>query len=167
MSRPKSRQVGTAGLLLRHRDGTCTHTCRRCGQFNTAPGWHAGLRAARAHAAEHAAADARYVDTPWGIPDHELPPTRRQRPLRRLAAAVVVLALAVLAFGLTVANVSGHAAPAPSPVVPSIAVVPAAPPTARSEGYVPTPAGPPATDSDGTWTTEPAADRGVGLDGGR
>jgi hypothetical protein len=162
MSRPKSRQVGTAGLVLRHRDGTCTRTCRRCGQFDTAPGWRAGLRAARTHAASHAAADARYVDTPWGVPTHDLPPARRQRPLRRAAAVVMVLALAMLAFGLTVANVTGHAAPA----APSIAVVPTTikpapttkpmphrPPT--TEGYVPTPAGPPATDSGGTWLPEP------------
>src|SRR6266545_703684 len=105
MSHPKSRQVGPAGLVLRHRDGTCTRTCRRCGQFDTAPRWRAAMRAARAHAATHAAADARYVDTPWGVPAHELPPTRRRRrrPLRCLAVAVVVLALAALAFSLTVA----------------------------------------------------------------
>ena len=159
MSHPKSRQVGTAGLVLRHRDGTCTRTCRRCGQFDTAPGWRAAMRAARAHAATHAAADARYVDTPWGVPAHELPPTRRRRPLRRLALAVVVLALAVLAFSLTVANVTGHAAPAPAP---SIAILPTTTlPTAAgpgSEGYVPTPAGPPATDRNGTWIPEPNPD---------
>jgi hypothetical protein len=74
MSRPKSRQVATAGLVLRHPDGTCTRACRRCGQFEQARGWHAGLRSARAHAAEHHAEDARYLDTPWGIPAHELPP---------------------------------------------------------------------------------------------
>jgi hypothetical protein len=158
MSRPKSRQVGTAGLVLRHRDGTCTHACRRCGQFDTAPGWRAALRAARAHAAAHAAADARYVDTPWGVPAHELPPTRpRKRPLRRLAAAVVVLALAALAFSLTVANVSGHAAPAPAPAAPSIAILPTTtlPAGPAPEGYVPTPAGPPATDRNGTSISEP------------
>ncbi len=161
MSHPKSRQVGTAGLVLRHRDGTCTRTCRRCGQFDTAPRWRAAMRAARAHAATHAAADARYVDTPWGVPAHELPPTRRRRPLRRLALAVVVLALAVLAFSLTVANVTSHAAPAPAPAAPSIAILPTttttlpAPAAAGPEGYVPTPAGPPATDPNGRWISEP------------
>jgi hypothetical protein len=163
MSRPKSRQVGTAGLVLRHRDGTCTHACRRCGQFDTTPGWRAGLRAARAHAAGHAAADARYVDTPWRIPAHELPPTQRRRPLRRLAAAVAVLALAGLAFSLTVANVTSHAAPAPP--APSIAILPPTttlptttlPPAdgPAPEGYLPTPAGPPATDANGRWISKP------------
>jgi hypothetical protein len=105
MSRPKSRQVGTAGLALRHPDGTCTRICRRCGQFEIAPGWSAGLRAACVHAAEHDAEDARYVGAPWGVPAHELPAARRRRPLRRLAAAVAVLALAALAFGLVVVNV--------------------------------------------------------------
>jgi hypothetical protein len=162
MSRPKSRQVGTAGLVLRHRDGTCTRTCRRCGQWGTAPGWRAGLRAARQHAATHAATDARYVGTPWGVPAHELPRTARRRwPLRRLATAVVVLALAALAFTLTLAGVTGHAAPAPPspPAAPSIAILPTTtiPPSdaPASEGYVPTPAGPPATDAGGTWIPEP------------
>jgi hypothetical protein len=164
MSRPKSRQVGTAGLVLRHRDGTCSRTCQRCGQWDRCPGWRAALRAARQHAAAHDAADARYVGTPWGIPAHELPPARRRRPLRRLAAAVVVLALAALAFTLTLANVTGHAAPAsaPAPAAPSIAVVPtttvpatAATPGPEPEGHVPTPAGPPATDAGGTWIPEP------------
>jgi len=112
MSRPKSRQVGTAGLVMRHPDGTCSCICRRCDQFEITPGWSAGLRAARTHAADHDAADARYVGAPWGVPAHELPLSRRRRPLPRLAAAMVVLALAVLAFSLTVANVamagSGH-----------------------------------------------------------
>jgi hypothetical protein len=155
MSRPKSRQVGTAGLVLRYRDGKCARTCRRCGEWDAAPGWRAGLRAARQHAATHDAADARYVGTPWGTPAGELSPTRRQRPLRRLTAAVVVvLALAALAFSLTVANVTGHAAPAPAP--PSIAILPTT--TAAGpgpEGYVPTPAGPPATDANGTWLPTP------------
>jgi hypothetical protein len=158
MSRPKSRQVGTAGLVLRHRDGTCTHACRRCGQFDPAPGWRAALRTARAHAATHAAADARYLGTPWGVPAHELPPTRpRGRRLRRLAAAVVVLALAALAFSLTVANVTGHAASTPAPAAPSIAILPTTtlPATSGTGGYVPTPAGPPATDRNSTSISEP------------
>jgi hypothetical protein len=116
MSHPKSRQVGTAGLVLRHRDGTCSRTCRRCGEWASVRTWRAGLRDAHAHAAFHDTVDARYVGTPWGIPAHELSPARR-RPLRRLAAAMVILALAALAFGLTVANVTGHTAPAPTPIV--------------------------------------------------
>ncbi len=182
MSRPKSRQVGTAGLVLRHRDGTCTRTCRRCGQFDRAPGWRAGLRAARAHAAEHAAADARYVDTPWGVPTHELLPARRRRPLRRAAAVTMVLVLAVIAFVLSIPALLGpwtsHAAPAPSIAVVTTTTMPFAGPASclasnaewpscvattkpaphrppTTEGYVPTPAGPPPTDSDGTWIPEP------------
>jgi hypothetical protein len=161
MSVPKSRQVGTAGLVLRYRDGKCARTCRRCGEWDAAPGWRAGLRAARQHAAAHDAADARYVGTPWGTPAGELPPTRRRRPLRRLTTAVVViLALAALAFSLTVANVTGHAAPAPAP--PSIAILPTTTTTTTAaaagpgpEGYVPTPAGPPATDAGGQWIPKP------------
>jgi hypothetical protein len=137
MSRPKSRQVGTAGLLLRHPDRTCSRGCRRCGEWASAPGWRAGLREARQHAASHAAADARYIDTPWGIPAHEFPATRatRRRWLGRLAAAVVVLALAALAFSLTVANVTSHAAPLRPPAAASIVTLPhpgASPATAGS-----------------------------------
>jgi hypothetical protein len=83
-------------------------------------------------------------------------PTRRRRPLQRLAAAVVVLALAVLAFGLTVANVASHATPAPA--APSIAILPTTTTPAAgpgAEGYVPTPAGPPATDRNGRWIPGP------------
>jgi hypothetical protein len=122
MSRPKSRQVGTAGLVLRFRDGTCSRGCRRCGEWASTRTWRAGFREARAHATFHDTVDARYVGAPWGIPEHEMPPTSRPRPLRRLAAAMVILALAVLAFGLTVANVSGHAASVPA--TPSIVVTP-------------------------------------------
>jgi hypothetical protein len=82
-------------------------------------------------------------------------PTRRRRPLPRLAAAVVALALAVLAFGLTLANVASHATPAPA--APSIAILPTTtlPTAAGPKEYVPTPAGPPATDANGTWIPEP------------
>ena len=117
MSYPKSRQVGTAGLVLRHRDNTCTHTCRRCGQWDTSPGWRAALRAARAHAAQHHAADARYVGTPWGIPTHELPRTsRHRRPLRRLAVAVVVLALAAWLRRRTGTSVTWRCNQCPAPM---------------------------------------------------
>jgi hypothetical protein len=158
MSRPKSRRVGV-GVLTRYRDGSCTFACNRsgCRAYTEPRGWRAGLHQAYQHAADHDAIEARYVGTPWGIPAHELPPTRRRRPLRRLAAAVVVLALAALAFTLTVANVTGHAAPRPGPAAPSIAILPTTTlsPAAGPEGYVPTPAGPPATDHNGQWIPEP------------
>src|SRR6266545_3188615 len=142
MSRPKTLHVG-AGVLTRYRNGACAFTCRHggCRAYSEPRGWRAGLRQARQHAADHDATEARYVGTPWGVPAHELPrPTRRRRRLRRLAAAVAVLALA-------------------APAAPSIAVVPTPTTTAAaapgSEGYVPTPAGPPATDANGQWIPEP------------
>jgi hypothetical protein len=159
VSRPTSRRVG-AGVLTRYRDRSCTFACHHsgCHTYTQPRGWHAGLRQARRHAAAHDAVEARDVGTPWGIPTHELPPSRRRRPLRRLAAAVLVLALAALAFTLTVANVTGHAAPAPrpAPAAPFIAILPTT--TAAvvgPEGYVPTPAGPPATDAGGQWIIQP------------
>jgi hypothetical protein len=161
MSRPKSRQVGTAGLVTRYRNGMCTHTCRRCHHYGEITGWRAAMRAARSHDAAHRANAVRY--NRLSREDRYLAERRdasRRRPLRRLAAAVVVLALAALAFSLTVANVTGHATPAPAPAAPSIAILPTTtlPTTAGpgSEGYVPTPAGPPATNQNGTWIPEPA-----------
>jgi len=164
MSRPKTLHVG-AGVLTRHRNGACTFACRHdgCHAYSEPRGWRAGVRLARQHDADHDATEARYVGTPWGIPAHELPrPTRRRRRLRRLAAAVAVLALAALAalaFAFTVPTLTGHAAPRPAPAAPSIAVVPTPTTTAAaapgSEGYVPTPAGPPATDANGQWIPEP------------
>jgi hypothetical protein len=73
-------------------------------------------------------------------------PAARRLHLGRLA--VVALVLAVLAFG--VSAVTTHAAPAPT--APSIVVVPTTAPGPAPEGYVPTPAGPPATDRNGRWT---------------
>jgi hypothetical protein len=163
MSRPKTRQVGTAGLVTRYRNGTVMRTCRRCHQAEAPPSWRSALRAARAHARDHQATDARDVGTPWGIPAHELPPTRpaarQAHPLRRLAIAVVVLVLTALLLPALLGPLTSHAAPAPAPAAPSIAVVPTTikpapttkpaphrPPT--TEGYVPTPAGPPASSSD-------------------
>jgi hypothetical protein len=159
MSRSKSRRVG-AGVLTRYRDGSCTFACHRsgCGAYTQPRGWRAGLRMARQHAAAHDQAEARDVGTPWGVPAHELPPTRsRRRPLRRLAAAVLILALVALAFTLTLANVTGHAAPQRAPAAPSIAILPTTtlPAATGPEGYVPTPAGPPATDQSGQWIPEP------------
>jgi hypothetical protein len=161
MSRSNSRRVG-AGVLTRYRDGSCNFACHHsgCHAYSQPRGWRAGLRLARQHAAAHDQTEAGDVGTPWGVPTHELPPTiRRRRPLRRLAAAVVVLALAALAFTLTLTGVTGHAAPRPTPAAPSIAILPtttAAAAGPESEGYVPTPAGPPATDAGGQWIPEPA-----------
>ncbi len=128
-----------------------------CHAYSQPRGWRAGLRLARQHAAAHDQTEARDVGTPWGVPAHELPPTsRRRRPLRRLATAVVVLALAALAFTLTLANLTGHAAPQRAPAAPFIAILPTTTAAAVGpEGYVPTPAGPPATDTNGTWIPEP------------
>jgi hypothetical protein len=144
MSRPKSRHVG-AGVLIRYRNGACTFTCRHdgCRAYSEPHSWRAGLRQARNHAADHDAAEASYVGTPWGIPAGELPRTTQGRlPLRRLAAAAtVVLVLAAIAFAVTVAGMASRAAPAP---VPSIGIV-----------TTTTPAGPPATDRQGQWIPKP------------
>ncbi len=136
MSRPKTRQVGTAGLVTRYRNGICLRTCRRCHQADTPPSWRAALRAARAHVRDHQATDARDVGTPWGIPAHELPrpAARRAHPLRRLAIAVVVLALTALLLPALLGPLTSHAAPAPP---------------APTYDYVPTPAGPPASSDAG------------------
>jgi hypothetical protein len=162
MSRPKSRRIG-AGVVIGYRDGICTFTCHHdgCRAFTEPRSWRAGLRLARQHANDHDATEATYAGTPWGIPAHELPhhTTRRRRPLRRLAIAVVVLVLTALALPALLGSLTGHAAPAP-PAAPSIAILPTTTPpttTARPgpEGYLPTPAGPPATDPGGTWIPEP------------
>jgi hypothetical protein len=159
MSRSTSRRVGT-GILTHYRDGSCTFTCHHsgCHAYTQPRGWRAGLRQARRHAAAHDQTGARDVGIPWGVPTHELPrPRRRRWPLRRLAAAVLVLALAALAFTLTLAGVTGHAAPTPrpTPAPPSIAILPTTAAAVGPEGYVPTPAGPPATDAGGQWIPEP------------
>ena len=96
------------------------------------------------------------------MPHPNIRPSRRRRRLAHPAAALVVLALAVLAFGLTVANLAGHATPAPA--APSIAILPTTTTAGAPEGYVPTPAGPPATDSDGTWIPAPPASSSAGGD---
>jgi hypothetical protein len=153
MSRPKTRQVGTAGLVTRYRNGIVMRTCRRCHQAEAPPSWRSALRQARAHARHHQATDARDVGTPWGIPAHELPPTRpaarHARPLRRLAIAVVVLVLTALLLPALLGPLTSHAAP--PPVAPSTSIAS----TTAAEGYVPTPAGPPATDAGGTMLPEP------------
>ncbi len=166
MSRQKTRQVGTAGLVTRYSSGIVMRTCRRCHQADTPPSWRAALRDARAHATRHDATDTHDANTPWGIPAHDLPRPGRRSPLRRLANVVLVLALAALLLGLVVANATSHAAPAPGAA--SAAVVSTIAPAA--EGYVPTPAGPPATDSGGAWIPahdEPPAQASSDAGGGR
>ena len=113
MSRQKTRQVGTAGLVTRYSSGIVMRTCRRCHQADTPPSWRAALREARAHATRHDSTDARDVDTPWGIPAQELPPARRTGALRRLAIAVLVVVLTALLLPALLGPLTSHAAPAP------------------------------------------------------
>jgi hypothetical protein len=136
MSRPKTRQVGTAGLVTRYRNGICLRTCRRCHQADTPPSWRAALREARAHARDHQATDARDVDTPWGIPDHELarPDARRAHPLRRLAIAVVVLVLTALLLPALLGPLTSHAAPAPPAPTYDYVLTPAGLPASTDAG---------------------------------
>jgi hypothetical protein len=151
MSRPKSRNVG-AGVLTRYRNGACTFTCRHdgCRAYWERRNWPAGLRQARAHAADHDATEARYVGTPWGVPAHELPSRRRRHQPRRLALAGMALVLAVVAFAATIAGAASRAAPqSPAPPIGVITTTPS------SRGYSPTPAGPPSTDRHGQWISEP------------
>jgi hypothetical protein len=77
------------------------------------------------------------------------------RRLGRLAFVVLVIASTALALAVYAHNAPGHAAPAPA--APSIAILPTTtlPPAAAPEGYVPTPAGPPATDQNGQWIPVP------------
>jgi hypothetical protein len=166
MSRSKSRDLG-AGVLTRYRNGACTFTCRHdgCRAYWEPRSWRAGLRQARAHAADHDATEARYAGTPWGIPSGELLPrtTRRRRPLRRLAAAGVVLVLAAVAFVATVVGVASRAAPAPTPSIGIVTTTTTTTTTAPSSraagpattGYRPTAAGPPATNAQGQGIPEP------------
>jgi hypothetical protein len=154
MSHPRTLHVG-AGVVTRYRNGVCTFACNHsnCRAYRQPRGWRAALRLARQHHADHAAAEARYLGTPWGIPTHELPPTRPARPLRRLAIAVVVLVLTALALPALLGPLTGHATPAPP--APSTSVVSTTAPGPAPEGYVPTPPGPPATNANGQWIPEP------------
>jgi hypothetical protein len=78
--RPRTIHVGTAGLILRYRDGRISRFCRRCGDFDTPTRLRQARRDAADHASLHEQADAHDVDTPWGVPAAELP-----RQLRRHA----------------------------------------------------------------------------------
>jgi hypothetical protein len=135
MSRPKRRQVGTAGLVLRYRDGTIAHTCRRCGQRDSVTRWRPAMREARAHAGEHHATETRYAATPVGI---NAIGRRTRKPRQRLATVAAVLLLAVLAFGVTVTSVTSRAGQAPPPTT-----------TPAPYQYLPTPAGPPSSSTAG------------------
>jgi hypothetical protein len=136
MSRPRSRQVGTAGLVLRYRDGTCAHSCRRCGQWDSFTRWRPAMREARAHAGEHHATEIRYAATPVGI--NAIGRRRTRKPRRRLAAVAAVLLLAVLAFGVTVTSVTSRAGSSSEPTT-----------TPAPYQYVPVPAGPPTSSNAG------------------
>jgi hypothetical protein len=128
MSRPRSRQVGTAGLVLRSRDGTCAHSCRRCGQWDSFTRWRPAMREARAHASEHHATEARYAATPIGI--NAIGRRRTGKPRRRLATVAAVLLLAVLAFGRAGSSPAPTTTQAPYEYIP----VPAGPPTSSNAG---------------------------------
>jgi len=71
--RIRRRQVGSAGLVYRYRDGTCVHECRACSEWTLFARWRPAVRAARTHAADHGANPpvrrpaGRYVPTPKGI----------------------------------------------------------------------------------------------------
>ena len=132
MYRPKRQQVGAAGLVVRYRDGTCAHSCRRCQHWREWPRWRPAVRFARKHDAAHYANAVRYNRTNT---DHRYLGASRARraATRRLhlgRLVVVALVLAALAFG--VSAVTTHAAP---------------PPPAPSYDHVPTPAGRPTSPS--------------------
>src|SRR6266511_1799982 len=143
MYRPKRQQIGAAGLVVRYRNGTCAHSCRRCQHWREWPRWRTAVRFARKHDAAHYANAVRYNRTNT---DHRhLDASRARRAAtRRLhlgRLAVVALVLAVLAFG--VSAVTTHAAPAPTApsivVVPTTAPGPARPPPTRTAPGSPTP----------------------------
>ena len=80
----------------------------------------------------------------------------RHRPRRRLAAVLVVLLLAAVAFVAVagfVASVVGVARSAPATSTTTKVLSPAAP---AGAGYDPVAAGPPATDTAGQWLPDPA-----------
>jgi hypothetical protein len=143
MPSPKSQRFGPV-VATRYRDGTSAAACHRpgCRAYAQPGGWRRTVRLAREHAAAHAAIDARYVNTPWGTPAHELPPARK--PRRRLAAVAAVLLLVVLAFGVTVISVAGRAGSTPTPTTTTTTTTTPAP----SE-YFPVPAGPPSSSTAG------------------
>jgi hypothetical protein len=160
MYRPKRRQVGAAGLVIRYRNGTCAHSCRHCQHWREWPRWRAAIRFARKHDAAHRANAVRYNRT---TTDHRhLAASQARRAasrrlhLGRLAAVLVVLVLAVIAFVFSIPALLGpwtsHAAPAPAPSIGIVTTTAAAP---GPEGYVPTPAGPPAPDANAQWIPEP------------
>jgi sulfite exporter TauE/SafE len=163
--RTKSHRVGSAGLVLRYGDGTCTHECRSCGTWEAFARWRPALRSARAHAADHATgATNRYALTPAGSRLVGRSP-RRRSPLRRLATVLVGVLLAVLAFAATVAGMASRAAPVP-PAIGIVTTTTAAAPRPEA-GYSPAVAGTPATDAQGQWIPQPdPTSTGKGPQGG-
>ncbi len=150
MSRPKTRQVGAAGLVTRYRDGTITHTCQHCQHRQQWPRWGPAVRFARRHDDAHHANAIRYHRGP--SEDHEL--AARGSNGNPLLGRLAVALLALLLLALAASAVASHAAPAPP--APSIAIVSTTGPApAEPEGYVPTPAGLPATNTAGEWIPEP------------
>jgi hypothetical protein len=78
-------------------------------------------------------------------------------PRRRLPVALLALLLAVLAFGFSIPALLGPwtSRAAPPPAAPAIAILRPTITTTVPAGYLPTPAGPPATTPDGRLTTTP------------
>jgi hypothetical protein len=77
------------------------------------------------------------------------------RRLGRLAFVVLVIASTALALAVYAHNTPGHAAPAPSAASTGILPTTTLPAATGPEGYVPIPAGPPATDRNGQWIPLP------------
>lgn len=143
--RVKRRQIGSAALLVRFRNGICAFTCYQCRGYSERYGWRRALREARGHSCP-----TRYDLTPTGLDAiGRRQPARRSR--RLAAAAIVAVLLATLAFAF-VATV-GRASSAP-----------ATPTTTTTAGaaYTPSPAGPPVTDANGQWISEPDPSAGGG-----
>jgi hypothetical protein len=96
----------------------------------------------------------RHAGAPWGTPANELP-AFRERPLRRQALAVVVLVLTALALVWISALLGLRTSQAHSAPPPSLAIVSTTIPATPDNQYVPTPAGPPPTNTAGAWIPEP------------
>jgi hypothetical protein len=96
----------------------------------------------------------RHADAPCGTPANELPPIL-ERPLRRLATAAVVLVLTALALVWISALLGLRTSQAHSAPPPSIAIVSTTTLATPANQYVPTPAGPPPTNTAGAWIPGP------------
>jgi hypothetical protein len=95
---------------------------------------------------------------------------RSARRSRLLALAVLALLLGAIAFMATVMGVTSLASSPPATSTTTAPATTDVPPTttaaaAVEDGYQPNPAGPPATDASGQWTTKTApASPGAGGD---